>query len=228
MLKVNVYALAIPPGLEFARLLSLYVPPSGAPTCSVCNGRDYFPEDLLVEWDDGSDQIGDFTSASARIVTTRSTFRTLSEEFPELDCRNLQFHDHPNLYRPLKASKKSNKRIYLPYDGPPLCELVAKVTVPLLLDRSTVEIDKTCQACGRMVFKKISGIEVWNSRGRIPRAEGEGMFFSADDLNHTDFFRPQFTGFLACTARAKAFIEESGFTNIGFREVGEIVPPTMH
>ena len=59
----------------------------------------------------------------------------------------------------------------------------------------------------------------------IPRSRGEGLFVRRAELGDADIFRiREFPGPIYCTDRVKDFIEASGFTNVDFLEVGDVVP----
>ena len=128
-------------------------------SCEAC-GAATVPQTfaIQVEWDDGSDLLGDFVHAGAKIVTRRTIGETLQTRFGGITLGEVAMPDHPNLRRPKRVTKRTPRRIWLPYEGPELCYLDP---VDVDLDpSSTIEIDKHCQECGTIRYRKLNGVEV--------------------------------------------------------------------
>ncbi|MEQ8791448.1 MAG: hypothetical protein RIC55_34615 [Pirellulaceae bacterium] len=214
-----IWKLQAPVRSQFARLTSIYVKPTER-TCEVC-GHAVIP-DLLVEWADGSDVIGDFIHAGARIVVRESAADRLRERFTGFEKAPVKMLDHPKLYSPERITKRTPKRIWLPYEGPPLCELRVSRHVELAPE-STVVIERVCGACGAIVYKGFEGMETKNSRVHTPRAPGKGLFVKRSQLEGDDFFKPRDTGLSLCTEAVKEYIQEQGFSNIDLLEAGELL-----
>ena len=159
----------------------------------------------------------------AVICIRETVLDDLIKRFRGIDKRQINYYDHPGLYRPKRVTKRTRQRVWLPYDGPTLCEPVFSAVAPLH-PSSSVEIARQCGVCGNTVYKNFQGIEVSDSRERKPRVPGKGLFFKNCDLNGSDFFRPKYMGFRLCTRPVKDYIEEKGYTNVQFLEVGDILP----
>ena len=209
----------IPVGSGYAELFPIYREPDQT-NCELC--LDSIEPDLLVEWKEGSDSIADFTNAYGRIVIKESVANELMLEFNGGKKTSLQFSQHPNLFKPKVLKKRSPKTIWLPYSGPPICELRASVVIPFH-PKSTIKIEEQCEMCGSIVYEEFEGIEVKDSHKHVPRIEGKGLFFDQNDLEGIDIFRPRDTGMLLCSEKVKDYIEDKQFSNVEFLEVGETV-----
>lgn len=216
---MKIWQLQIPHRAVFADLLDIYVETTHYP----CNGckKSELPN-LLVEWEDGSDKIGDFVSPLSRIVARESVADQIINNLKGFKKVEIEMFDHPNLYRPKKRNARTPKRVWLPYTGPPLCELqTTKKVTPH--KKSTVVIENQCSKCGSLTYKRVEGLEERDSRGHTPRTPGMGFFITKDEIGDYDFFSPKYTGYTLCTDRAKEFIESQNFSNIEFLEAGNVI-----
>jgi len=207
---------------QCAELLSLYVKPVVEPSCRTCNYKGHFPMDLLLEWEPGSDSIPDFLSAGARVVTRDDIILDLMSRFGGIKRRPLRFHDHPNLYKPAKITKRTKPCVWLPYQGPPLSELTATRQVPIHTS-STVKIQKRCSACNRPTFKAFENIEEKDCRMHTLRVPEKGLFFSRADIGDDSFFNPAYTGLLLCTETAAGFLNNQNYSGLDLLEVGDMI-----
>lgn len=221
--RSKVWKLQVPVSLEYAEMLVLYRdPPRDQVACSACEATNWH-EPLVVEWDSGSDEIGDFTHARARIVTKAAVADELLQRFHGFTKGRIEMPDHPKLRRPQRITKRTPKRVWLPYSGPELVEFLVSREVPLLPGSSAI-IDWVCQQCGRIMYKGFEGLEEKTIRSHVPRKEGKGLYFRGADLCGADFFRPRSTGLTLCTDGARRFMQERAYSNIEFLDVGDIVP----
>ena len=204
---------------SFANCLSLHVPERKrlCPSCGACE----LPP-LELEWDIGSDLIGDFVFAVAPIIAKQTVAKELAQHFKGFTTRAVNFPEHPNLMRPTPPKQTRKKRVWLPYEGPPLCEMVVTHEVNLL-PQSTVEYESVCKECGRPVYKSFNGVETRRGELITPRTPGQGLFVTKKSLAGCDFFKPRNSGLTLCTDRVKEFIEQRGYTNITFWEMGEVI-----
>lgn len=219
----RIWELQVPIPTRFAELQELYREPVGE-KCSECNAYlDVERQPLLVEWDDGSDQVGDFVFAGGPIVIQDRVATEIRQIAGGFNTEPIEFFDHPNLRRPANVpDRKRPKRIWLPYDGPPLSQLVVTRKVPLTPE-STVEIASKCGACGTIRYKRILGVEKKNSAVHTPRVPGQGLFIERDAIGEDGLFAPIGTLLHLCTSSVKEFIEQRGYTNIEFLEYGELI-----
>ena len=217
-----IWSLDVPVGNDFASLLVHYQKLNGK-RCAAC-GLLQTPQHppLTIEWEDGNDVIGDFTSAGSKIVVREAIVDEILEHFHGIRKGRVDFFDHPNLYRPETSTKKSPRRIWLPYSGPSLCEIVIEKEVDLD-HRSTVILEKECEKCGARLYKRFDGVEVHNSREHIQRSPGHGLFIKKESVEGFGFFRPRFTGLALCTDQVRQFIQARAFSNIVFLEYGNLV-----
>ena len=220
----KIWQLQVPLGNEFAEMRSLHVPPdpAAASQCPACGARRWNPPPLTVEWEEGSDEVADFVSAVARIVVRVSVADELLARFHGFEKGPVIMSDHPKLHRPARVTKRTRPRVWLPYQGPDLCELLVTRELPLLPE-STVTVESMCSACGRVVYGAVEGCEQKNSRSHVCRQPGKGFFFSHALLTTDGFFRPQWMWYILCTGPVKEFIEARGFTNIEFLQAGDAV-----
>ena len=211
----------VTPDAQFAQLLNLWVSRPST-VCDSCGGHTYEPIDHLeVEWDDGSDQIPDFVFAIGPTIVRRSVADDLLTRFRGFAKGEIRMPDHPNLRRPEAITKRTAKRIWLPYEGPELCYLACDEVD--IHPKTTATVDKDCSECGSKTYKRVSGIETKNSRSHVLRQSDCGLFFSRDAIGDRDIFRPRHMGFNLCTDRVRDFVRSQCWTNVEFLEVGDIL-----
>jgi Immunity protein family (Imm11) len=136
----------------------------------------------------------------------------------------------PNLKRPSR-SRRRKPSVWLPYQGPPLCDLWVTQQVHVDAERSSVRLVKECSTCGRQQYA-VDGIERWETewdserresmKRRVPRSRGLGVYIREDALAGNAIFRThEFPGWTLCTDHVRKLVEKEGFTNVSFLEVGE-------
>lgn len=189
---------------------------------------------LVIEWESGSDVIGDFLWPEfGSIAVSESSFKAMESRFRGFECGPIEMIQDPKLTRPKRITKRTTPRIWLPYEGTPLFELWVTSWVHLDMQKSTVEYLNKCNTCAQE-FYKVSGIErserFWNSHlgemyeMRVPRQPGQGVFIDEADLKGADIFRVyEFPAWTLCTDRVKDFIVKENFTNVTFFEMGETI-----
>ncbi|MCH8806240.1 MAG: hypothetical protein IH986_09155 [Planctomycetes bacterium] len=157
----------------------------------------------------------------------------LRERFTGFELGPVQMIQNPKLKRSSRVTKRTKPRVWLPYEGPELHELWVTRDVPMDGERTTAHLVKRCASCGceRYELDGAENIEGhWDRerrtylRMRKPREQGKGVFLRKRDLGDADiFYLREFCGWVFCTDRVKRFIEERGYTNIDFFEMGEVV-----
>jgi hypothetical protein len=204
----------IPEGLAFQ------FEPEGAPSSP-----------LVFEWEAGSDRIGDFVWAVLRIAVTARVRSVLKERFTGVVYLPVDFRQDPRVKRPTRVTKRTKKRVWLPYEGPPLIELWATAWVQPDMERSSFRVVGIDPGSGEPNYK-LDGIEAFKSRWdpvehtmsrwREPREPGKGLFIREEALQGASIFRiyPQ-PGRLLCTEAVKDCLEEHEITNVAFLESGE-------
>ena len=190
---------------------------------------------LVIQWELGSDELGDFTwalGAPEVVITARATDLLLSE-FQGFKPSRVVMQQDPEITQGRRRSKQSERRVWLPYNGPPLRELWVTRYLNADRSRSTVRETLNCACCGRIDYQ-IDGIERRSSRFdqqkkqlveiHAPRVSGQGIYVHEEDLRGADFFEVvEFPDRVLCTDQAKRFIEEHRFTNVAFLEVGDVI-----
>lgn len=191
------------------------------------------PGGLLFDWEPGFDTIGDFTEVGGEyFAVTRSTYDVLSRRFRGLHAGPIKMVQDPKLKRPTRPNRRTKRRVWLPYTGPELVELVVEHVVPYL-PSSTTEVIGTCSGCGRE-RRHLVGFEEKSHRYNIalgdlvpfhqPRIPGKGYFVAASAIGDTPIIRfRENSGGIFCTDEAKTFIEDQKFTNIDFWEYGDVI-----
>jgi hypothetical protein len=191
------------------------------------------PKPLVFEWDPGSDVIGDFTwPDGTRVAVKRHVFEALASKFSGIHAEPVEMVQDPKLKRPKRPNKRTKTRVWLPYTGPELVELWPDRSVPYLPE-TTTEVSRQCKKCGNEPIQ-LSGIELkWHDYdaterklvpARTPRTPGRGVFVSASEVGSTPIFRlPKVPGPILCTDEVRSFIEREGFTNVEFREYGDVL-----
>lgn len=201
--------------------------------CSQCTIGDSYvvPKPLVFEWEPGSDQIGDFVWPSGtRVAVQERVFKSLAK-VPDIEPSNVEMFQDPKLKRP-KNPRRAKPRVWLPYEGPPLVELIVNHYVHVLPE-TTTEVVERCATCGRE-NRHLTGGESKQRRwspekedlvpNPKPRVPGQGIFASKTDVKSVDIFRTyEFPGFILCTDEVKALLEGAQFTNLDFLEYGDIV-----
>jgi hypothetical protein len=204
------------------------------PKCTSPRTAERIPP-LVIQWEPGSDALGDFTwalGAPEVVITARVTDLLLSE-FQGFKPSRVVMQQDPEITQGRRRSKQSEPRVWLPYDGPPLRELWVTRHLNADRSRSTVREALNCACCGRINYE-VRGVESRSSRFdqqkkqlvevHVPRVPGQGIYVHEGDLGGADFFEVvEFPDRVLCTDRAKRFIEEQRFTNVAFLEVGDMI-----
>ena len=181
------------------------------------------PNPIKIEWEPGSDLVGDFTWPSqADIVVKDTVGRALQENsITGFELRSVEMQENSE---PAKRRLKKS-RVNLPYAGLPLWDLWVTKWIGIDRDRSTVT--EVRREDGSRYFE-VSGVERWEStwdqermelvRAKHSRVEGEGLVVSKIQgiFRVEEFEAPVF-----CTDDVKRLIEKYGFTNVSFLEMGD-------
>jgi hypothetical protein len=181
---------------------------------------------LIIEWEPDSDVLGDFTwpGFDSDIVVTDAVAKALQGSgVPgfELGAVKMQENSEP-------AKRRSKRpRVKLPYSGPQLWDLWVTAWTSPDRDRST--ITEVQREDGSRYFE-VAGVQrrekTWDQRRMElvtvlhPRVEGKGLFVPPI----RGIFRVRdVPGWIFCTDDVKRLIEEHGFTNVSFLEMGDVL-----
>lgn len=144
----------VPLDEEFARA-ALMIPDEVFWTCPEC-GRVHRRGEFqrVIQWpvgryDAGSDKVGDFTwhGAAYEMLVTDRIRRVLEEKSVSLRFRPVEMWQDPKLKKPKRVTKKTKRRIWLPYTGPKLWDV--EILSWCNLDRalSGLQMKSRCTSC---------------------------------------------------------------------------------
>jgi len=203
------------------------------PECTASTQHRIQP--IVIEWEPGSELIGDFTCAGIcdGFIVKKSVGDELSRSFRGFELGSVRMIQHSKLRRPVRVTKRTKPRIWLPYEGPELCELWIPLMVPIDRARSTCHVAMRCSTCGRERYT-VEGCERteghWDKHrrrylsDRYPREPGKGAFVQMQHLHGAGIFRiRELRGWVFCTDDVKYLVEERQYTNISFLECGDVV-----
>jgi hypothetical protein len=238
MEMMTLWRLINPAANQFATasLRGTWTVDSGRTTCPECGSSSSVRiQPLMIEWEVGSDRIGDFTwPAYSSVVTAKvSVIESLSERFSGFEPGPVEMLQAPRLRRPKRITTRTKSRVWLPYEGSPLAELHVTVWANVDEAKSTVQLVRVCTTCGRYRYE-VTGVEIrehrWDQESQelvdfhVPRVPDAGLFVRNSDLERAHIFRlHQFPAWLLCVDEVKNFVEAEGFTNIGFLEYGNVL-----
>ncbi len=198
------------------------------------NGLPDRERPLVIEWEPEVVSIGDFTwsfGSSEYIIVKQEVGEILRKRYGGIELRPIEMFQNPKLKHPKRMTRRTKPRIWLPYEGPPLCELFVTAWVEADIQRSTIT------AVGKhpnydIMRYKIEGDERIDThydmntkqliKTRIPREPGKGIYIAVNALKKIDIFRvTQLPGWTFCKDTVRQFILDNKFTNIDFLEMGE-------
>lgn len=193
-----------------------YVDETNPPKRSLCMackvGDCELVRPLILEWAEGSDLVGDFTWPSlgreVMIVTDRVRKKCEELHLQHLRFDPITFHQNLRLKRPTRVTSRTKRRVWLPYEGPPLWDMQPLHWGHLDALKSGMSLNRQCEQCG-FRFWKFNDI----NKLIIPRKEldGSGIFKIHE--------RP---ASVYCDSTIKSAFESAGFTNIIFEPRGVI------
>lgn len=189
------------------------------------------PYPLVIEWLPGSNVVGDFSwPGCGRAIIKKRISDDMLKRFSMLELREIEMIQDHHLRVP-KNKSKAKQRVWLPYDGEPLVELVPLCCFPES-PRTTNRVAFRCDVCGRETTQ-LEGFELKEHRWdqikqdlvpyMKPREAGRGLFISRNFVKDCPIFRVEsFLSSIFCLNEFKNFIEDQGYTNIDFLEYGEV------
>jgi hypothetical protein len=182
------------------------------PRCAKCKlaaRRRVAP--LVIEWDYGSNVVGDFTwpaSLDEIVVSERVRSCIESHGFSGVRFEPVEMVQRQGLKKPRKESK-ARTRVWLPYDGPPLWNLVVDSRCHLDIAASARSLVQECEGCNR--------------KRMIVHESAAPLVVKRETWQGTDFFCIRETGKMVFVRVAvKQVIEQQGFTNVEMKERGYV------
>jgi hypothetical protein len=191
--------------------------PQGAwgPPCKICHrGKLQRQSPLRVQWvvdeePPGRDTIADFTwMGYVGVVVTQRVRDYLEGRVTGAKFGPVVMLDDPTLHRPKRMTKRTRRRVWMPYEGPPLWELIVPKVGIVDRKRSKLGDYDVCPGCGRKLREK-------SKVGRL--------VVRRKDWPGVDFFQLAEWKLFFVTEHAKAILKAGRFTNLSIRRRGEIV-----
>lgn len=199
---------------------------SDAVCASCASARQVRAQPLLMVWEPGSCEVGDFTwpGFDSEVVVTPVVLEVL-DQFDGFEPGPVEIVED-------SVGPRRGKRVRLPHDGPSLRELWVTAWVGMDRQRSTAELEYSCAECGAERWE-LYGVERWDShwdqdlkqlvRSKTSRLPDAGIYVQSTVLGDASIFRvEEFPGWVFCTDRVRDVIEKRGFSNVSFLEMGEI------
>jgi hypothetical protein len=183
---------------------------------------------LIVEWEPGSTVIGDFNVDFWGVFVKRE----VADELIRLGVRGFEPGPVEVRENSERRKRKAKNRVTFPYEGPPLAELWVTKWVRMDPERTTYEFETLSDGTARKVLVGTERKETdWNretfeSTDRwIPREPGKGLYVKASELGGCQLLAVyEFSvGRPVCTDEFKKLVESKGYTNVAFREIGEVI-----
>ncbi len=189
-----------------------WFPDPGPGLCPECtSSRQERIPPLILKWLPGSDLIGDFVwpGFDDEVVVSQRVRDAFENRFRGFEFKPVEMWQEPKLKRPQRITKRTKPRVWLPYEGPPLWDLWVTAYAHLDLEKSGWSIDRVCSTCGRVFYT-------------TPPYEERYLVIDIATWGGEEIFRLHESGWVFCTQGVKDFVEEAGFTNVGFLEDGVI------
>jgi len=159
---------------------------------------------LLMEWEPGSENIGDFSWDLGYVFVAKGRVRR------ELASIEFGLSFFPVRHVPYSEKRyRSKPRVAVPYKGEPLYWAVPKVFLPLNEKKSRVKMEERCTVCGytKKTFRK-SSIVIDG-----PDWHGENVFRISQNGNSQASF---------VTETGMTILSEAKYTNLRFLKAGKI------
>lgn len=164
---------------------------------------------LVIEWEYGSNVIGDFTWVGEEVVVSDKVRECIeSRGFSGVGFEPVEMTQRQALKRPRKISK-ARARVWLPYDGPPLWALLVTSWCHLDVMLSGRSIVTECDVCNR--------------RRMIVHDSKAPLIIKPESWTGTDFFFiREMEKLVFISGVVKQAFEQHGFTNVTMKERGKV------
>lgn len=160
-------------------------------------------EPLMVEWDPGSSNIGDFSYRGYSVLAGPAAIQVLvSNEF-ELDYRVAEVV-------PPESTSRRRAIVPYPYVGPKLVWIYPRATIPLDPAASSAVLLGACEVCRHFKWQFLRS----------------GIVINSSDWNGERTFRiSQFvpSGAIVITQEGADLLSSAQLSNLGLHEVGKII-----
>lgn len=198
--------------------------------CSKCGrylGKMVPREEMVIEWivdkySKGTEVIADWYFFLRRMmISDRVRILIESEGFTGISYQPVRMVQDPKLNKPVRITSRTKRRIWLPYDGPPLHELVIQGVARVDAVKNEIEMSDhvTCNTCNHVV--KYYGFPYPRRPILLEREDWDGsdffiLFYPAEQEDDNRIGR------ICVTERVKNAIESQKFINVKFHEFGAI------
>ncbi len=171
--------------------------------CASC-GRSFarLTKPLLIQWDEGSAQIGDFSYCGYTVIVSDRVRSLLVEH-------GMEFNYYSTETVAPEAPPTGRPRVEFPYFGPALTWIVPRFCVPLNTKKSHLEMESLCSSCGFVDWpfsrkNLVIDRQSWH---------GERAF-------EIEQFVP--SGAIILTEEGLSMLQSAGLSNLGSHECGVI------
>lgn len=171
--------------------------------CEKCTAPDSkLVEPLQIEWEPGSDVIGDFSWCGYTITVQDKVKNFLVAKGFEVNFGSVEVHKS-------STPKRRQRAVPSPYDGPKLHWLMPTEKLNTDIEMSGLQIKIDCSSCGLRRYK----------------FKMNGLFISKSELGGRKMFRINQFDTSSATYVTEEGLQElvsQNFTNFWFRETGTV------
>jgi hypothetical protein len=142
-------------------------------------------------------------------MVTDRVRKLLEGRFTGFDFGPVEMIQRKSLKRPKRVTKRTKKRVWLPYDGPPVWDFIVTARTDMDLEASEVSLQSECATCGRMIYTT----PVWDD-----------LVFLREPLQGASVFMTEGYGPVFFAEEIVRVIVEAGLTNFAWERGGTLVP----
>ena len=205
------------------------VPPSGKVNHLMWNpGRKFGPpEPAVISWEAGSDVIGAFVDCSFGLLARREVAEELVARFGGLALSPVEMVQAKSVKRP--KGKPRWPRVFLPYEGPELCELWPNYWAPFEMEPSSLEwrVDRDSVRVATIrrdpAFIGQEPVEQEGQVRELQPGRSPILVRKADLGGHAIFGLRGFSWSVFMTEDVVGFCVERGWRGVHFSRCGEII-----
>lgn len=184
----------------------------------------------VIEWEPGADQIGDFVSVTGALILRRELAEELQKQFGGFEIETIGMHQRKGLKAPTRQNRRTKPRVWLPYDGPPLCVLRVTQGVVADAEKSTLKYCGHDELVGEIYDLQGVGYYISNNdkysltspNAYFLRTNNNGIFVPKSQISKSGLiFCKGIKGKFICTDDFRKYIQKKNYSNILFSEIGE-------
>jgi len=186
--------------------------PDDAELCQECGASNCSRvRPLIIEWEPGSDVIGDFTWPGLLddIIVSQRVRESFEGRFSGFEFGPVIMNQDPKSEKSSTARRREKPRVRLPYQGPPLWDLWVTSWCDVDVSASGITLEKECQTCHRKFFK--------------PVKDEQMLIIDPPTWNGAHIFKTyQYPAWVFCLEEVRGEIQRNRFSNIIFSRRGRI------